>query len=134
MAPRKAGPRNPTAVADDLSCMLPSGRVGTLATPSGNAFTVAGMLKITQWVVSSTFFIGALSGSCMMRVKLTVPAGALAHARAGETGLSTAAVYLSARMPPSVKEELDRLIGVGGGPAGACASAAPAESANAPIT
>src|SRR5690349_3902091 len=97
---------------------VPSGSDASLGTPSGSDVAVAGMLKAAQCSTSLVVRWSAVSGSSTTRAKLWVPAGALVQARAGETGAGTAWVYLSGMMPPSVKEELVRPIGVGGGAAG----------------
>src|SRR5258707_12373916 len=79
------------------------------------------MLKAAQCSTSLVVCWSAVSGSSTTSAKLCVPAGGLVQASAGETGAATAWVYLSGMMPPSVKDELVRPIGVGGGAAGAAA-------------
>ena len=59
----------------------------------------------------------------MIRAKLWVPAGAFSQASAGEIGDGEAWVYLSGMTPPSVKDELVNVMGVGGGVAGVWAGA-----------
>src|SRR5471032_1206899 len=117
-----------------LGWTVPSARVGVVGTPSGSAETVAGMLNAIQCKMSVELWPGAVSGSCMIRVKLWVPAGALVQESCGEIGAGTAWVYLSGMMPPSAKDELVSPIGVGGGVAGACAKAGPADNSTAPIS
>src|SRR5438445_5925949 len=96
--------------------MVPSGKVASLGTPSGSELALAGMLNAAQCSTSLVVRCKAVSGSSTIRAKLCVPAGALVQASAGETGAVVACVYLSGMMPPSVKDELVRPIGVGGGP------------------
>src|SRR5665213_2188577 len=73
------------------------------------------MLNAIQCNTSSTPLRGAVSGSCMMSVKLWVAAGALSQANAGEMGDGEAWVYLSGMTAPSVKDVLVNVMGVGGG-------------------
>src|SRR6266702_6763105 len=112
---------------------VPSGRVASLGTPSGNELALAGMLKAAQCRTSLVVCCNAVSGSSTTSAKLWVPAGALVQASAGETGAGTAWVYLSGITAPSAKDELVRPMGAGGGAAGACAKAGPADSSRAPI-
>src|ERR1700727_2643837 len=102
---------------------VPSGSVGWLGTPSGSACVLAGMLNAIQCSTSSTRLRGAVSGSCMMSVKLCVAAGAFSQDNAGETGEGEAWVYLSGMTAPSVKDVLVNVMGGGGAAVCAWASA-----------
>src|SRR5579871_771999 len=84
------------------------------------------MLNAIQCSTSAEPLFGAVSGSCMISAKLRVPAGTFSQLKAGDTGAVLAWVYLSGMTAPSAKAELVKVIGVGGGAAGAgCAQAGP---------
>jgi DNA-3-methyladenine glycosylase I len=74
--------------------------------------------------------LGAVSGSCMISVKLTVPSGTWDHSSLGDTGAGTDVVNLEGIRPPSSNAGVDRvnLCFAGDGEA-CCATAACARSA-----
>src|ERR1700677_2200086 len=120
----------PTAPRKLLACTVPSGRVGVAGTPSGSPVALPGILKAIQCKISSTFFCGAVSGSCMIRAKLTTPDGTLVQSSFGETGFGSDCVYLFGITEPSSKADVVKVspgrAGALGWAAGCCAEAVPA--------
>src|SRR5688572_28213946 len=93
--------------------------------PSAKLVVVAGIFQTSQCTWSLVVFCNATSGSWKCRTKLWVPAGALVHVRAGETGIGTAWVNLFGIIAPSIQPVVVRVIGAAAAPRGAPPWAAP---------
>src|SRR5580692_392932 len=85
---------------------------------------LAGMFQRIQCVTSPEDFMGAPSGSCMIKAKLTVAAGGLLHSSAGDVALGSAQENSFPGLPPSLNAGLVILNFDGGGAAACCCAEA----------